>query len=139
MHAACIPGGTNDRLARMIGTHLTDKWGKTVMVDNRPGADGVIATDTVSKASPDGYTLIILVHHQFMALAGFQSRPSAGDIPVGVCLAHAHQNVSILKHLESRAAHRTRDCPKSNGIGRSDQGSAANDPSALEHSARDAL
>lgn len=54
------PGGTNDILARMIGTHLTDKWGKTVIVDNRPGADGVIATDTVSKANPDGYTLIIL-------------------------------------------------------------------------------
>ena len=54
------PGGTNDILARMIGIHLTDKWGKTVIVDNRPGADGVIATDIVSKASPDGYTLIIL-------------------------------------------------------------------------------
>jgi tripartite-type tricarboxylate transporter receptor subunit TctC len=54
------PGGTNDILARMIGVHLTDKWGKTVIVDNRPGADGVIATDIVSKANPDGYTLIIL-------------------------------------------------------------------------------
>ena len=54
------PGGTNDILARMIGIHLTDKWGKTVIVDNRTGADGVIATDIVSKANPDGYTLIIL-------------------------------------------------------------------------------
>ena len=54
------PGGTNDILARMIGVHLTDKWGKTVIVDNRPGADGVIATDIVSKANPDGDTLIIL-------------------------------------------------------------------------------
>jgi tripartite-type tricarboxylate transporter receptor subunit TctC len=54
------PGGTNDILARMIGIHLTEKWGKTVIVDNRPGADGVIATDIVSKANPDGYTLILL-------------------------------------------------------------------------------
>jgi tripartite-type tricarboxylate transporter receptor subunit TctC len=54
------PGGTNDILARMIGAHLTEKFGKTVIVDNRPGADGVIATDIVSKANPDGYTLIIL-------------------------------------------------------------------------------
>jgi len=54
------PGGTNDILARMIGIHLTEKFGKTVIVDNRPGADGIIATDIVSKANPDGYTLIIL-------------------------------------------------------------------------------
>ena len=54
------PGGTNDILARMIGIHLTDKWGKTVIVDNRTGADGVIASDNVSKPNPDGYTLIIL-------------------------------------------------------------------------------
>lgn len=54
------PGGTNDILARMIGVHLTEKWGKTVIVDNRPGADGVIATDIVSKSNPDGYTLILL-------------------------------------------------------------------------------
>jgi tripartite-type tricarboxylate transporter receptor subunit TctC len=54
------PGGTNDILARMIGVHLTEKLGKTVIVDNRPGADGVIATDIVSRANPDGYTLIIL-------------------------------------------------------------------------------
>jgi tripartite-type tricarboxylate transporter receptor subunit TctC len=54
------PGGTNDILARMIGVHLTEKWGKTVIVDNRPGADGVIATDIVSKSNPDGHTLILL-------------------------------------------------------------------------------
>jgi tripartite-type tricarboxylate transporter receptor subunit TctC len=54
------PGGTNDILARMIGQHLTEKLGKTFIVDNRPGADGVIATDIVSKANPDGYTLLVL-------------------------------------------------------------------------------
>ena len=54
------PGGTNDILARMIGQYLTEKFGKTFIVDNRPGADGVIATEIVSKSSPDGYTLLIL-------------------------------------------------------------------------------
>ena len=54
------PGGTNDILARMIAAHLTEKFGKTMIVDNRPGADGVIATEIVSKAAPDGYTLIVL-------------------------------------------------------------------------------
>jgi len=54
------PGGTNDILARMVAIHLTDKLGKTFIVDNRPGADGVIATEIVAKAAPDGYTLIVL-------------------------------------------------------------------------------
>jgi tripartite-type tricarboxylate transporter receptor subunit TctC len=54
------PGGTNDILARMIANHLTDRLGKTFIVDNRAGADGVIATEIVSKSTPDGYTLIVL-------------------------------------------------------------------------------
>ena len=54
------PGGTNDILARMIAGHMSDKLGKTMIVDNRPGADGVIATEIVTKAAPDGYTLIVL-------------------------------------------------------------------------------
>ena len=54
------PGGTNDILARMIANHLTETLGKTMIVDNRPGADGIIATEIVTKATPDGYTLIVL-------------------------------------------------------------------------------
>lgn len=54
------PGGTNDILARMIGTHLTEVLGKTVIVDNRAGAEGIIGTEIAVKADPDGYTLIVL-------------------------------------------------------------------------------
>lgn len=54
------PGGTNDVLARMIANHLTEQYGKPVIVDNRPGADGVIGTQIVSKAAPDGYTILIV-------------------------------------------------------------------------------
>ena len=54
------PGGTNDILARMIAIHLTDTLGKTVIVDNRGGAEGIIGTDMAVKAAPDGYTLVIL-------------------------------------------------------------------------------
>lgn len=53
------PGGTNDILGRMIATHLADTWGKPVVVDNRTGADGIIGTDLVVKAAPDGYTLLL--------------------------------------------------------------------------------
>ena len=54
------PGGTNDILGRMIATHLTEKLGKTFIVDNRTGAEGIIGTETAVKAAPDGYTLVIL-------------------------------------------------------------------------------
>jgi len=54
------PGGTNDILARMISTHLTEILGKTVIVDNRAGAEGIIGTEIAVKATPDGYTLIVL-------------------------------------------------------------------------------
>jgi tripartite-type tricarboxylate transporter receptor subunit TctC len=51
------PGGTSDILTRIIGERLTAQLGQQIVVDNRPGAGGVIATDIVAKSSPDGYTL----------------------------------------------------------------------------------
>ena len=53
-------GGTNDILGRMVAAHLTDTWGKSVVVDNRTGADGIIGTELAAKSTPDGYTLIML-------------------------------------------------------------------------------
>jgi tripartite-type tricarboxylate transporter receptor subunit TctC len=54
------PGGTNDILARMLATHLTQTLGETMIVDNRPGFQGVIGTDLAAKAAPDGYTLLMV-------------------------------------------------------------------------------
>lgn len=54
-----IVGPGPDVLARMIGQKLTDSWGQQVVVDQRPGAGGIIAADTVSKSIPDGYTLLL--------------------------------------------------------------------------------
>jgi tripartite-type tricarboxylate transporter receptor subunit TctC len=54
-----IVGPGPDVLARMIGQKLTDSWGQQVVVDQRPGAGGIIAADTVSKSTPDGYTLLL--------------------------------------------------------------------------------
>jgi len=50
------PGGGTDIVARVVAQKLTDRWGKSVVVDNRPGAAGVIAFETVAQAAPDGYT-----------------------------------------------------------------------------------
>ncbi len=54
-----IVGPGPDVLARMIGQKLTDSWGQQVVIDQRPGAGGLIAADTVAKAVPDGYTVLL--------------------------------------------------------------------------------
>ena len=51
------PGGTTDLLARVIGQHLGEKWGQTVVVENKPGVNGMLGSDLVAKAPPDGYTI----------------------------------------------------------------------------------
>ena len=53
------PGGSVDTLARAIAPRLSSKWSQQVLVDNRPGAGGAIAAELVSKAPPDGYTLMM--------------------------------------------------------------------------------
>ena len=52
-------GGGNDTLARIFGQKFTDAWGQPVIVENRPGAGGTVATALVARATPDGYTLLI--------------------------------------------------------------------------------
>jgi tripartite-type tricarboxylate transporter receptor subunit TctC len=53
------PGGGTDILARMLSRDLSKALGVTVLIDNKPGADGIIGTDIVVKSPPDGYTLLI--------------------------------------------------------------------------------
>jgi len=57
--AASAAGGGTDIIARPLAQGLTDLWGQQVVVDNRPGGGGVIATDIAAKAVPDGHTLLM--------------------------------------------------------------------------------
>ena len=57
---ANAPGGSTSRLAGLIGQNLTERWGQQVIVDNRPGGNGFIGGETLAKASPDGYSIMIV-------------------------------------------------------------------------------
>jgi len=54
------PGGGVDASARLVGQKIGDRLGTTVVIDNRPGANGLIGTEAVARAAPDGYTLIMV-------------------------------------------------------------------------------
>src|ERR1035437_8814886 len=53
------PGGVTDIAARLTGQKLSDAWGQQVIIENRPGAAGIIGIESASKATPDGYTLLM--------------------------------------------------------------------------------
>src|SRR5271169_2999091 len=53
------PGGGNDLIARIVGQSLSKSLGRPVIIDNKPGAGAIVATEYVAKAAPDGYTLLM--------------------------------------------------------------------------------
>ena len=63
------PGGSNDIMARNVANHLTQALGRQFVVDNRPGAEGIIGTEMVARSAPDGYTIL-------MASAAFTMNPA---------------------------------------------------------------
>ena len=51
------PGGSDDTIARVVGTKLTERFGQPVIVDNRPGTGGNLGAELLARATPDGYTI----------------------------------------------------------------------------------
>jgi tripartite-type tricarboxylate transporter receptor subunit TctC len=81
---AVSPGGSNDVFARSLGKHLSDTWKQPVVIDNKPGAGGMIGAAFVNKAQPDGYTLLF-ISSSFTTAAAIQSLtfdPIAGFSPL---------------------------------------------------------
>ncbi|MDO8629821.1 MAG: tripartite tricarboxylate transporter substrate binding protein, partial [Phycisphaerales bacterium] len=80
------PGGLNDIAARIMGNKLSEFWKQSVIIDNRAGGGGIIGTDAVAKATPDGYTLLMgsvseyaITHHLY---AKFPLNPLKDFAPI---------------------------------------------------------
>ena len=69
------PGGTTDVIGRLIAQELTDKLGKAVVVENRPGASGTIGAGIVAKSAADGHTLLVVSSTHGTAPALYASLP----------------------------------------------------------------
>lgn len=86
------PGSGTDILAREVAVKMSDQWGQGVVVDNRPGAGAVIASEMLTRASPDGHTMVIVslghaFNHSYMpklpydTLKDFAGVSTVADIP----------------------------------------------------------
>ena len=85
------PGGATDVVARILAQHLTTSLGQTVIVENKPGAAGMIAANTVAKSSPDAYTLLITDDGVLISMPQIQKNipydPLNDLLPIGmVCM-----------------------------------------------------
>ena len=69
------PGGVADITTRTLAPKLTESLGQPIVVDNKPGAGGIIASEAVAKAEPDGYTLLLLTNGNAVSHALFKSLP----------------------------------------------------------------
>jgi tripartite-type tricarboxylate transporter receptor subunit TctC len=68
------PGGSNDIMARYFGAKLAERIGQQVVVDNRPGAEGMIGTEMVARSNPDGHTML-------MTSTAFTMNPAVFKLP----------------------------------------------------------
>jgi tripartite-type tricarboxylate transporter receptor subunit TctC len=73
------PGGATDLIARLVGQKLTERLGQPVIVENRPGAGGVIGAEAGAKAPADGHTVLLAVPAEMVVLPHLQKMPYRVD------------------------------------------------------------
>jgi len=68
-------GGGADTIARLIGQQLSQAWQQPVVVDNKPGASGILGNDIVAKATPDGYTMLLAITAMIQSPSLYRKMP----------------------------------------------------------------
>ena len=82
------PGGVTDTAARLIGQQLSTRWGQQVVVENKPGAGGIIGVQAAINSKPDGYTLLMATNGEITINAAIFAKPKYDAqkdlIPIGM-------------------------------------------------------
>lgn len=104
------PGGGIDFLGRILGQKITENWGQQIVMDNRPGAAGIIGMEIAARATPDGYNVLmtdvgtltinrsLFKKLPYDTLRDFQPITKIGNIPL-TCAVHPSLGVSTLKEF----------------------------------------
>ena len=66
------PGSAPDVIARLLGAKLSESWGQPIIIDNRPGATGLIAVELLAKSAPDGHTMFLSTMTNLIAMLMYQ-------------------------------------------------------------------
>jgi len=87
------PGGTTDFVGRVVGGKLAEVLGQAVVIDNKPGATGLIGTENVKMSAPDGYS-ILLAPSDYTLIPSLQAKPTYDPVkdfaPVGMVVDYPH-------------------------------------------------
>jgi tripartite-type tricarboxylate transporter receptor subunit TctC len=102
------PGGPNDLNARLIGQWLSERLGQPFIIDNRPGASGNIAMESVVRSPPDGYTLVMVALSSAINATLFENLPfvflrdiaPVGAISRNVLVMEVHPSVPVATGLD---------------------------------------
>lgn len=105
------PGGTSDVIAREFAQGIAARLNATVVVDNRPGADGIIATQAVARAAPDGYTLLFTLTQHIQVPLQYKN-PGYDAINDFVPLARIGAAATVVVARSSLGIKNTTDLPK---------------------------
>jgi tripartite-type tricarboxylate transporter receptor subunit TctC len=70
-----VPGGGTSLMGRLVAQRLTERWGQNAILDNRPGAGGIVGAETLARAQPDGYTLMLTSVSDHLLVSLMQKTP----------------------------------------------------------------
>ena len=90
------PGGAVDIIARTMGDELSRRWNQSIIVENRPGAGGVIASQALVKSPPDGYTLILVAAGHALNPYFYAKMPYGFDDFTPICLVGSSPNILLV-------------------------------------------
>lgn len=105
---AFAPGSTTDLVARLVGQNLGDAWGQNVVVENRPGAGGIIGSQVAKRANPDGYTFLVnsgsfVINVSLYRDPGYAIKDfvpiAAGPVTPNIIIAHPSVKARTLQEL----------------------------------------